>query len=218
MAAGLERQLVSRAADVMRRRALAASRGPWRRRTSESGSVFHSGPSASQVNERWGTYVVASVGAHDRGVPSAADAEHIAGWDPLTALAVAGWMDHALDTELDGMRPAEWLAMVAVARAFLREPAAGAVVHAMVGVDPAVTPCCGLALVQLPADALVSVSGRDVSCTGRPGTVEPAPAARGTECCSSCGSQRWVPVSFDQGTTRRKQCVPCGNVWGKVTS
>ncbi|MEV4705046.1 hypothetical protein [Actinoplanes sp. NPDC049316] len=34
--------------------------------------------------------------------------------------------------------------------------------------------------------------------------------------CRRCGSPRWVPVSLDQGFTRRRQCVPCGLIWPGV--
>jgi hypothetical protein len=30
--------------------------------------------------------------------------------------------------------------------------------------------------------------------------------------CRVCGSDRWVSVSFNGGTTRVPQCVPCGAV------
>ncbi len=57
-------------------RAAAASAAPWT--AQPNGSILHSGPSASRVNVRLGTYVVASVGAHDLGLPSPADAAFIA--------------------------------------------------------------------------------------------------------------------------------------------
>jgi hypothetical protein len=32
--------------------------------------------------------------------------------------------------------------------------------------------------------------------------------------CPRCSSARWVSVSFNEGVTRRRQCVPCGKVYG----
>jgi hypothetical protein len=78
--------------------ARAASEPPW---TVERASVMHSGPTASHHpdGQRLGRTVVASVGAWDLGVPTAADAEHIARWDPARVLA-----------EVDAKRPMlEWI-------------------------------------------------------------------------------------------------------------
>lgn len=61
--------------DSMRARADAASPGPW---TIENGSIFHAGPSESRTNERWGTFVVASIGAHDIGRPGPVNTAFIA--------------------------------------------------------------------------------------------------------------------------------------------
>lgn len=61
--------------DAIRARAEAASPGPW---TIENGSIVHAGPSESRSNERWGMFVVASVGAHDIGRPGAANTAFIA--------------------------------------------------------------------------------------------------------------------------------------------
>jgi hypothetical protein len=33
--------------------------------------------------------------------------------------------------------------------------------------------------------------------------------------CPRCSSARWVSVSFNEGATRRRQCVPCGKVYGQ---
>lgn len=32
--------------------------------------------------------------------------------------------------------------------------------------------------------------------------------------CARCGHARFVSVSFDEGWTRRAQCIPCGKVHG----
>jgi hypothetical protein len=81
LVAWLKRQL-----DDDERVAREASEPPW---VVERASVMHSGPSASRHpdGQRLGRTVVASVGAWDLGVPTAADAEHIARWDPARVLA-----------------------------------------------------------------------------------------------------------------------------------
>lgn len=107
--------LIARAARLMRERAQAASPGPWL--VQQNGSILHSGPSTSSLNERLGTYVVASVGAYDLGLPSDADAQYIGSWHPAVALAVADWLDI-------GANPyacVDSAPMLAVARAYLGE-------------------------------------------------------------------------------------------------
>lgn len=106
--------LVARAAALMRQRAEAASAGPWRT-GGPGGGILHSGPTASQLNERLGTHVVAGVGAYDLSLPSTADAEHITAWHPLVALAVADW----LDIGANKYACVDRAPMAAVARAYL---------------------------------------------------------------------------------------------------
>lgn len=76
--------------------ARAASEPPW---TVDGCSVMHSGPSVSRHadGQRLGRMVVASVGAWDLGVPTAADAEHIAHWDPGRVLKLTAALRKALD-------------------------------------------------------------------------------------------------------------------------
>lgn len=116
--------LIARAAGLMRQRALAASASPWTARDDErGGSIRHSGPSASTLDkveaQNLGRYVVCGVGAYDLGLPSAEDTAHIVSWHPTVALAVADWLDI-------GANPyacVDLAPMLAVAQAYLREPA-----------------------------------------------------------------------------------------------
>lgn len=73
----------------------ATTRGTWTAQA--NGSIFHDGPSLSQTNERWGRYVVASVGAYDGGRPTEADAEHIVFWQPLRVLKLVEATRRTLD-------------------------------------------------------------------------------------------------------------------------
>lgn len=112
--------LITRAAKLMRERALAASPGPWVARDDKrGGSIRHSGPSASATDkpeaQNLGRYVVCGVGAYDLGLPSPADTAHIVSWHPAVALAVSDWLDI-------GANPyacIDLTPMLAVARAYL---------------------------------------------------------------------------------------------------
>jgi hypothetical protein len=90
-----------------------ATAGPWT--TTGNGGITHDGPSLSQTNPAFGRYVVASVGAYDRGCPNRADAEHIARHDPGRVLAevaakraVLDLFDASTDQQL---HPDAWVVM-----------------------------------------------------------------------------------------------------------
>ena len=120
-------ELLRRAASEMRRRAEAATPGPWRFTDSET------------VNDVWdaGLVVVdadqtAIAALHDQwyepddGEPACVDdARHIASWHPAVALAVADWLDAEAEShraDLVGPFPSACCRMSqarAVARAFL---------------------------------------------------------------------------------------------------
>ncbi|MFF0822508.1 hypothetical protein ACFYUR_19265 [Micromonospora haikouensis] len=71
------------AARMIRERAAAATPGPWQ----ATDNLCIDAPAGYRGR------VVASVGAHEGGWPSTADAQHIASWNPIVALAVADWLD-----------------------------------------------------------------------------------------------------------------------------
>ncbi|MEV1013714.1 hypothetical protein AB0I89_23475 [Micromonospora sp. NPDC049801] len=78
-----EVELLREAARLMRERANAATPSPW---TATSNRSIEA-PAGCRGR------VVASVGAYECGWPSTADAQHIASWDPMSALAVADLLD-----------------------------------------------------------------------------------------------------------------------------
>lgn len=43
-------------------------------------------------------------------------------------------------------------------------------------------------------------------------TDDREPFREAAERCSKCGSNRFVAVSLDRGTSRRAQCIPCGHI------
>lgn len=109
-----------RAAALMRERAQAATAGPW--------SLVPGAANVWHFPEEGAPAVV--VKAIGRAV-GMSDAEHIASWHPAVALAVADWLDVAADSPTcicdchlaDGDPHCEHSAALAVARAYLGEPA-----------------------------------------------------------------------------------------------
>jgi hypothetical protein len=101
--------LLREAATLMRQRANAASQGTWQR-TSEANIGGY--PSVITRNGA-GVY-----GVVDEWHVESPDAEHIASWHPLVALAVADVLEHEAAVEEQYGAPASTLA-VAVARVYL---------------------------------------------------------------------------------------------------
>lgn len=92
------------AAQLMRRRAEAATPGPWM--DTADGDAFA------------GPRLITGTGYGDGDRRAVADAEHIAGWHPAVALAVADWVDASVPYSARGAIRPEALA---VARAYLGE-------------------------------------------------------------------------------------------------
>lgn len=115
-------ETLRRAAALMRERAEAATPGPWR--------VGSEGSEGSRVNPRTGdkredSRWIASVNGRVQ-PEDGRNAEHIASWHPVVALAVADWLDavaaiieeHGGFFDIEGMGDASTLA---VARTYLGE-------------------------------------------------------------------------------------------------
>jgi hypothetical protein len=105
---------IREAARLMRQRAEAATPGPW----GLEGSRSIVGPEG--MKPKLAGHVVCSVGAYDRGVPSEADAEHIASWHPGVALAVAALLNSLADLYAAGIAEPQPLPL-AIVRAYLGE-------------------------------------------------------------------------------------------------
>jgi hypothetical protein len=119
-------ETLRRAAALMRERAEVTTPGPWI--THEMDSIFVGNQADGRTSGLWAIVHSSSDCLADMKPAAAdrvrADAEHIASWDPVVALAVADWLDWvatALDD--DGHPyPNEVLAL-AVARAYLGDQA-----------------------------------------------------------------------------------------------
>lgn len=111
-------ELLRRAASLMRERAEGATPGPWE---------VYSGPRKMYVES------VAAEDASGNPVPimqsidrgAFADVGHIASWHPVVALAVADWLDDALEAHLHVRvgNYRSYLKAVEVARAYLGDDA-----------------------------------------------------------------------------------------------
>jgi hypothetical protein len=105
MTPGSPAETIRRAAKLMRERAEAASKGPWR--SYIEGRDHWGGDSIIGTPDRdpgsGDLYVHVGDGYHGKWE---ADQDHIAGWHPLVALAVADWLDGAAERakELDGYK------------------------------------------------------------------------------------------------------------------
>ena len=114
-------ELLREAAALMRRRAEAATPGPWESSVWDSGLSYRA-LNASVITSLMGDSVAnADYDGYAEGPHGAegADAAHIASWHPLVALAVADWLDH----EADLCESSSWYPdtgeSLAVARAYL---------------------------------------------------------------------------------------------------
>lgn len=90
-------ELLREAAALMRRRAEAATPGPWESSVWDSGLSYRA-LNASVITSLMGDSVAnADYDGYAEGPHGAegADAAHIASWHPLVALAVADWLDSA---------------------------------------------------------------------------------------------------------------------------
>jgi len=112
--------LLREAAALMRRRAEAATTGPW-----ATTHISESAVANQHIIERW--FVMGCFGSDpgNQTGPAAVceyepDGEHIASWHPAVALAVAGWLDLVARLLDEGFDPnAETVEALAVARAYL---------------------------------------------------------------------------------------------------
>ena len=90
--------LIRRAAALMRKRASEATPGPWEAGASMGGATVEqsAGDCADVIGSevKCGSYCYGGTAV----LPARADAEHIASWHPLVALAVAGWLEDAADS------------------------------------------------------------------------------------------------------------------------
>jgi hypothetical protein len=105
-------ELIREAARLIRQRAEAATPGPWE----VEGSRSIVGPEG--MKPKLAGHVVCSVGAWDRGVPSEADAEHIASWSPDKALPVAALLESLADLYAAGFAEPQPL-VLAIVNAYL---------------------------------------------------------------------------------------------------
>lgn len=113
-------ETLRRAAGLMRERAQAASPGPWSCDGKSGIDDLHFGHVGLPVLR--GPHGPNSYG------PSLADTQHMAGMDPLVALAVADWLDEAADADERnhrelGFSPIDVNHPLAVAHAYLAEEA-----------------------------------------------------------------------------------------------
>jgi hypothetical protein len=90
------------AAKLMRKRAEAATRGPWTTSEKHGRDIADEGFSDVRVTSAAGDVAIAYYSNLIE--PDADDAEHIASWHPLVALAVAGWLEWTAADADDAVR------------------------------------------------------------------------------------------------------------------